>query len=153
MGNAKPANFSFASKPTEYLVGSLRGEPSAGFGPRQGICRSPRHGSFSIDEPLLEDLGEIDFNGIHWVIVGGESGPGARPMAAAWVRKIRAQCREANVAFFFKQWGGVRKSLAGRKLDGRTYDEFPERELVAVPEREDRLELISETEPMELAFA
>jgi protein gp37 len=104
-------------------------------------------------EPLLEDLGEFDLAGIDWVIVGGESGPGARPMAAAWVRKIRAQCREANVAFFFKQWGGVRKSQAGRTLDGRTYDEFPERALVAVPEREERLELISETEPMELAFA
>jgi protein gp37 len=104
-------------------------------------------------EPLLEDLGEFNLNGIDWIIVGGESGPGARPMEAAWVRKIRAQCREAKVAFFFKQWGGVRKSEHGRVLDGRTYSEFPDRELVAVPEREERLEMLSETVPMELAFA
>ena len=102
---------------------------------------------------MLEDLGEINLSGIDWVIVGGESGPGARPMDAAWVRKIRAQCRTAKVSFFFKQWGGVRKSETGRILDGRTYSEFPEREQVAVPEREERLEMLSETEPMELAFA
>ncbi len=76
-------------------------------------------------EPLLEDLGELDLGGISWVIVGGESGAGARPMDAGWVRSIRDQCREANVDFFFKQWGGTRKSLTGRKLDGRTYDAMP----------------------------
>jgi protein gp37 len=77
-------------------------------------------------EPLLEDLGRINLKGIDWVIVGGESGPGARPINAAWVRAIRAQCRAAVIPFFFKQWGGVRKSTTGRTLDGRTYDEFPE---------------------------
>jgi len=76
-------------------------------------------------EPLLENLGMFDLAGIRWVIAGGESGPGARPMELEWVRSIRDQCREAGVAFFFKQWGGVRKSDAGRRLDGRTYDEFP----------------------------
>jgi protein gp37 len=76
-------------------------------------------------EPLLEDLGTIDLDGIHWVIVGGESGPRARPMEKAWVRAIRRQCREQGVPFFFKQWGGVQKSKAGRLLDGRTYDELP----------------------------
>jgi protein gp37 len=76
-------------------------------------------------EPLLEDLGNFDLRGINWVIVGGESGPGARPMQPAWVRSIRDQCRKAGVAFFFKQWGGVRKKVHGRELDGRTYDEFP----------------------------
>lgn len=80
-------------------------------------------------EPLLEDLGTIDFAGIHWVIVGGESGPGARPMDKKWVRAIRAQCREQGVPFFFKQWGGVRKKKAGRLLDGRTYNEFPKTSL------------------------
>jgi len=78
-------------------------------------------------EPLLEDLGTINLDGINWVIVGGESGAGARSMEKAWVRCIRRQCREARVPFFFKQWGGVRKSDAGRLLDGRTYDEFPQR--------------------------
>jgi protein gp37 len=84
-------------------------------------------------EPLLEDLGEIDLRGIHWAIVGGESGHGARPMQAQWVRAIRDQCRESSTAFFFKQWGGVRKSDTGRRLDGKTYDEFPERSVVMVP--------------------
>jgi len=77
-------------------------------------------------EPLLEDLGSINLSGVKWVIVGGESGVGARPMQKTWARGIRTQCREARVPFFFKQWGGVHKSKTGRMLDGRTYDEFPE---------------------------
>ena len=113
---------------------------------------TPAQVRFLSIEPLLENLGEIDLSGIDWVIVGGESGPGARPMVAAWVRQIRAQCRAAKTAFFFKQWGGVRKSETGRLLDRRTYDEFPKRNLVEVPEREERLDLISETKPLELAF-
>ena len=76
-------------------------------------------------EPLLEDLGEINLEGIGWVIVGGESGLGARPIEKAWVVSIREQCRAASVPFFFKQWGGVRKSETGRQLDGETYDEMP----------------------------
>jgi protein gp37 len=64
-------------------------------------------------------------NGIDWVIVGGESGPHARPMREEWVLPIRDQCRRAKVPFFFKQWGGVRKSVTGRLLRGRTYDGFP----------------------------
>ncbi len=78
-------------------------------------------------EPLLEDLGTINLEGIHWVILGGESGHGARPLRKEWVVSIRDQCRDAEVPFFFKQWGGVRKSKAGRALDGRTYDEVPKR--------------------------
>jgi protein gp37 len=77
-------------------------------------------------EPLLEDLGEFDLGGIAWVIVGGESGPGARPMESAWVRSIHKQCNRDNVPFFFKQWGGTRKAAAGRVLDGKTYSDFPE---------------------------
>ncbi|QDU41956.1 Phage protein Gp37/Gp68 [Symmachiella dynata] len=77
-------------------------------------------------EPLLEDIGTFDLSGIDWVIVGGESGAGARPMRPDWVVNIREQCSAAGVPFFFKQWGGVRKKLAGRELEGRTYDEFPE---------------------------
>lgn len=78
-------------------------------------------------EPLLEDVGKLNLKGIHWVIVGGESGPGARHLEREWVVSVRDQCRREGVPFFFKQWGGVRKSAAGRKLDGRTYDEFPGR--------------------------
>jgi len=77
-------------------------------------------------EPLLEDLGDLDLTGIHWVIVGGESGTGARSVSPEWVRNIRDQSQAQGVKFFFKQWGGVRKSKTGRILDGRTYDEFPE---------------------------
>ena len=77
-------------------------------------------------EPLLAPLGDIGLWGIDWVIVGGESGPGARPMTAEWVTDIRDQCLRANVAFFFKQWGGVQKKKAGRDLEGRTWDEMPE---------------------------
>jgi protein gp37 len=76
-------------------------------------------------EPLLGPLDNLPLDGIHWVIVGGESGPGARPMQPEWVESIRLQCAEKGVAFFFKQWGGVRKHMTGRLLHGRTYDEMP----------------------------
>lgn len=78
-------------------------------------------------EPLLEDLGHLDLAGIHWVIVGGESGRGARPMLRPWVQRIKGQCREHGTLFFFKQWGGVHKSRTGRQLDGRTHDDMPTR--------------------------
>jgi protein gp37 len=76
-------------------------------------------------EPLIGPIGLIDLAGIDWVIVGGESGPKARPMERAWVCSIRDQCRAAGVAFFFKQWGGIRPKTGGRKLDGREWNEFP----------------------------
>jgi len=76
-------------------------------------------------EPLLGRIPNLPLKGIHWVIVGGESGPGARPMDPAWVREIRDRCVERNVPFFFKQWGGVNKKAAGRTLDGRKWDEGP----------------------------
>jgi protein gp37 len=102
--------------------------------PRIDLLRqSPAMIRFLSVEPLLEDLGAVDLEGINWVIVGGESGPGARPMDAAWVRSIRTQCHAAGVAFFFKQWGGVRKSQNGRSLDGRTYSEFPNRAQIEPP--------------------
>lgn len=77
-------------------------------------------------EPLLAPVGRLNLDGVHWVIVGGESGPRARPMEASWVRDVRNQCKREGVPFFFKQWGGVRKSRTGRELDGRTWDEMPE---------------------------
>lgn len=76
-------------------------------------------------EPLIGPLGKLDLNQISWVIVGGESGPGARPLIQEWVLDIRNQCLSADVPFFFKQWGGVQKKRAGRILDGRTWDELP----------------------------
>jgi protein gp37 len=77
-------------------------------------------------EPLLGPLPALNLSGIDWVIVGGESGPGARPVDPAWVRDLRDQCNDQNIPFHFKQWGGVVKSKAGRMLDGRTWDEEPE---------------------------
>lgn len=76
-------------------------------------------------EPLLGPLGKLNLKKINWVIVGGESGPGARPMDPSWVTDIRDQCQNSGVAFFFKQWGGVQKRKYGRTLDGRTWDEMP----------------------------
>jgi len=76
-------------------------------------------------EPLLGPLVRLDLTGIDWVIVGGESGPGARPMEKEWVLDIQHQCREQGAAFFFKQWGGVNRRRTGRRLNGRTYDEMP----------------------------
>ncbi len=76
-------------------------------------------------EPLLGPLPKLSLEGIHWVIVGGESGPGSRAMEAGWVRQIRERCVAQGVPFFFKQWGGVQKSRTGRELDGRVWDEMP----------------------------
>jgi len=80
-------------------------------------------------EPLIGDVGPVDLTGIHWAIVGGESGPHARPMADEWVESILDQCLDSGTAFFFKQWGGVNKKKTGRILNGRTYDEMPEFEI------------------------
>jgi protein gp37 len=89
------------------------------------LRRAPVQVRFLSIEPLLEDLGELFLDGVHWVIVGGESGPKARPMQVEWARSIRRQCESAGVPFFFKQWGGVRKHENGRELDGRFYDAMP----------------------------
>jgi protein gp37 len=91
----------------------------------EDLRSAPARVRFLSIEPLLEHLGELDLSGIHWVIVGGESGFGARPMKREWVVAVRRQCREEDVPFFFKQWGGVHKARSGRLLDGRTYDEMP----------------------------
>jgi protein gp37 len=86
-------------------------------------------------EPLLEDLGDFDISGIHWAIVGGESGPGARSMEQQWVDRILTLCKKQPVSFFFKQWGGVQKSKTGRTLKGRTFDDMPERIVAPIPAR------------------
>ncbi|MBI5598207.1 MAG: phage Gp37/Gp68 family protein [Deltaproteobacteria bacterium] len=84
------------------------------------------HIKFLSLEPLLGPINDFDLNGIDWVIVGGESGPKARPMDPSWVIDIRNRCRKAGVPFFFKQWGGANKKKAGRMLDGRIWDEMPQ---------------------------
>ncbi len=105
---------------------------------------APARVRFLSVEPLLEDLGDVDLAGIHWVIAGGESGPGARKMEEAWVLRLRDRCREAGVPFFFKQWGGVRKSRTGRILDGRTWDERPPIMDRPMPSKAVRMELASQ---------
>ncbi|MBA4192797.1 MAG: hypothetical protein C0467_32945 [Planctomycetaceae bacterium] len=94
--------------------------------PRIDLLRQcPAQVRFLSIEPLLEDLGELDLSGIHWVIVGGESGPGLTPMQADWARSIRDQCDAAEVPFFFKQWSGLRPKTQGRELDGVEHNTFP----------------------------
>jgi protein gp37 len=102
------------------------------------LRRTPAAVRFLSIEPLIEDLGVIDLTAIDWVIVGGESGRGARPMKPAWVHSIHSQCRSVGVPFFFKQWGGSQKSRTGRELDGRHFDEMPVPSLTEVPPREER---------------
>jgi protein gp37 len=110
--------------------------------PRIEVLRkTPASVRFLSIEPLLEGLGPLDLQGIDWVIVGGESGPGARPIRREWVEEIRRQCRACKIPFFFKQWGGVQKKRQGRELNGRTYDELPRREKHPVASKARRLEL------------
>lgn len=89
------------------------------------LRRVPAAVRFLSLEPLIGPLEGLDLDGIHWVIVGGESGPKSRGMNASWVDSIHAQCINSNVPFFFKQWGGIRKHITGRSLHGRTYNEMP----------------------------
>lgn len=112
--------------------------------PRIDVLRAtPAAKRFLSIEPLLEDLGTLNLADIDWVIAGGESGPGARPMNREWVASIRDQCRSAGVPFFFKQWGGTRKSRTGRLLDGRTHDEFPSVRRAGLPTPMERRDLTS----------
>lgn len=105
--------------------------------PRVDHLRSaPAAVRFLSIEPLLESLGALNLSDIDWVIVGGESGPGARPLEEEWVLEIRDHCRRGKVPFFFKQWGGARKAKAGRKIKGRTYDETPQRPATTVLAKE-----------------
>ena len=90
------------------------------------LRETPARIKFISIEPLLRPIADLDLTGIDWVIVGGESGPGARPMKKEWVTDIRDKCLKAGVPFFFKQWGGVNKKKTGRLLDGRTWDQMPE---------------------------
>lgn len=108
------------------------------------LQRAPATVRFLSIEPLLQDLGPLNLDGIHWVIVGGESGRGARPMQAGWVTRIKEQCEAHRALFFFKQWGGVQKSKTGRQLNGRTYDAMPRRYPHPVPPRRTRERLIEQ---------
>ncbi len=118
----------------------------------QHLRRAPVRTRFLSVEPLLEDLGKLNLDGVSWVIVGGESGRNARPMKREWVIAVRDQCQTAAVPFFFKQWGGTNKRMAGRMLDGITYDGYPQSETKEPPSRAERERLIEVTETAASAF-
>ena len=117
------------------------------------LRRAPVHTRFLSIEPLLEDLGRLNLDGVSWVIVGGESGPRARPMKREWVVSVRDQCAAAGVPFFFKQWGGRNKAATGRLLDGMTYDEYPQSEFRQIPSSQERERLIQTVIKSAGAFA
>jgi protein gp37 len=116
------------------------------------LLSAPASVRFLSIEPLLEDLGQLPLDGIDWVIVGGESGHGARPMSEEWVASLLSQCQKTSTPFFFKQWGGVHKRRAGRVLRGRTWDEMPPRSIVPLPDPEQRRQLIAEFERLSEQF-
>jgi protein gp37 len=127
-----PGFFSNYEAPRNAWLGVSVEDKKHGSPRIDALRQVPAHIRFLSVEPLLEDLGDIDLRGIHWVIVGGESGPKARPMKQEWVVNIQRQCEQQNVAFFFKQWGGWgadgkkrAKKQNGRILLGKTWDEMP----------------------------
>lgn len=117
----------FAAKTAHIWWGVSVENRRYGFPRIDDLREAPASVRFLSVEPLLEGLGKMHLDGIHWVIVGGESGHGARPLRKEWVTSIRDQCADEGIPFFFKQWGGLRKKKAGRALEGRTYDGFPAR--------------------------
>jgi len=127
MASLLRGRLSFAASASHIWWGVSVEDKKYGLPRLADLQTSPASVRFLSVEPLLEGLGHINLRGIHWVIVGGESGFGARPLKREWVTEIRDQCNDAGIPFFFKQWGGVQKKRAGRELDGQTYDGFPAR--------------------------
>ena len=127
MANLLKGRLRFAAESRHIWWGVSIDTRAYGLPRLRDLQASPASVRFLSIEPLLEGLGRFSLDGIHWVIVGGESGHGARPLQKEWVTSIRDQCESKGIPFFFKQWGGVRKKKAGRVLDGRTYDGFPAR--------------------------
>jgi len=128
MANLLRGRLSFAGAASHIWWGVSVENKKHGLPRLADLQGAPASVRFLSVEPLLEGLGRMNLRGIHLVIVGGESGNGARPLKKEWVTEVRDQCGEAGVPFFFKQWGGVRKKRAGRELDGQTYNGFPARE-------------------------
>jgi protein gp37 len=113
--------------PPEHMWFGVSVEDGAARGRIEHLRQAPAAVRFLSVEPLIGAVGPMVLNGIHWVIAGGESGPGARPMNIEWAREVRDQCAQQGVAFFFKQWGGIRPKSGGRELDGREWNEMPVR--------------------------
>jgi len=131
----------FAAKDSHIWWGVSVEDRQFGVPRIEQLRRSGAKVKFLSIEPLLEDVGTLDLTEINWAIVGGESGPGARPLKVEWVQSLLDQCFAAGIPFFFKQWGGVRKRTTGRELNGRTYDEFPKIPGNSIPTRAERVTL------------
>lgn len=140
------SKLSFASNQPHIWWGVSVEDRKYGLPRIQDLSKAPAAVRFLSVEPLLEELGPVKLDGIDWMIVGGESGPGARPMAKEWVLSLLKQCRQQRVKFFFKQWGGVRKSTTGRRLNGKTYDELPPRLAQPVKSADDCMRIAKEIE-------
>jgi protein gp37 len=149
MRNLLQTRLGFAAKLPHVWWGVSVEDRAHGLPRVEHLRQAPAAVRFLSVEPLLEDLGELNLSGISWVIVGGESGPGARPMEKVWVESVRRRCEDAGVPFFFKQWGGVRKKQAGRELNGRTYDDMPRRVPLPVLDDASRREAIKDFEGSE----
>jgi protein gp37 len=112
-------------KPRDHIWLGVSVEDSRGASRIKHLRETPAGVRFLSIEPLIGPVGPVDLSGVHWVIAGGESGPGARILNIEWARDIRDQCARQDVAFFFKQWGGIRPKSGGRELDGREWNQFP----------------------------
>ncbi|HLE36119.1 MAG TPA: phage Gp37/Gp68 family protein [Candidatus Acidoferrales bacterium] len=146
LANLLKGELRFAAQQSHIWWGVSVEDKKHGLPRVQHLRETPTRVRFLSIEPLLEDLGAINLEEINWVIVGGESGPRARSLKKEWVISLRDQCQRAGVPFFFKQWGGVRKSATGRKLDGTTYDELPERVSCPAMDAEESLALAEQIE-------
>jgi len=144
--NLLTSKLSFAANQPHIWWGVSVEDKKYGLPRVQDLAKAPAAVRFLSVEPLLEALGPVNLDGIDWMIVGGESGPGARPMAKEWVLSLLQQCRKQRVKFFFKQWGGVRKSTTGRRLNGKTYDELPPRLTHPVESASECIRLANEIE-------
>lgn len=113
------------SQPPDHIWLGVSVEDSRGVARIKHLRENPAGVRFLSIEPLIGPVGPVDLSGVHWVIAGGESGPGARILNIEWARDIRDQCARQDVAFFFKQWGGIRPKSGGRELDGREWNQFP----------------------------
>lgn len=133
MKNLLNTKLQFAAQLPNVLWGVSVEDREYGLPRVHDLRNTNAHHRFLSVEPLLEDLGSVDLDGIHWVIVGGESGPGARPIRREWVVSLRDQCKAASIPFFFKQWGGTRKKKTGSALDGKEHKAFPSVDLQPPP--------------------
>ena len=140
------SSLAFAASSTHIWWGVSVEDRAYGVPRVEQLRKTPAVVKFLSIEPLLESLGDLDLRGLNWVIVGGESGRGARPLEEEWVLQLMKACHRDAVPFFFKQWGGVNKKKLGRTLNGRTYDEVPSVSTPPIPPKPARQAMIAAME-------